>query len=291
MQALDKITSRGDGESHVRTPPAVRRIRSPAVCIPRQSYGKLMTTSERADVAIIGAGPAGVSAGLQAARLGAKTTLITRDTVGGMAATDGPVPVRVLAQAARLRREARRPAAGTVLRQATPPWTIGRLLTRVREVVADVAEHSVLRAELQDAGVVLHEHAGTARFVDPHTIESERGVRVAAEKIILCAGGIHRALPVPGTELVGSHRDAWTLSTVPESLLVIGAGATGVQVASVFALLGSRVMLFEAGPRILGTEDADMSRAVEASFRASGIEVREDLGRISGFRRWLAECA
>jgi len=96
---------------------------------------------------------------------------------------------------------------------------------------------------------------------------------------------MHRPLPVPGAELAGSHRDAWALTTVPQSLLVIGAGATGVQVASVFAELGSRVTLFEAGPRILPTEDEDVSRTVAASFRASGIEVREGFGRVRGFEK------
>jgi pyruvate/2-oxoglutarate dehydrogenase complex dihydrolipoamide dehydrogenase (E3) component len=243
-----------------------------------------MTTAERTDVAVIGAGPAGVVAALRAARLGARTTVVTRDTVGGMAAADGPVPVRTLAQAARLRREARHlHRYGIEVSDAALDYR--RLLARVREVVADVARHSVLRTELQDAGVSLREHAGTARFVDPHTIEAEQGIRLNADKIILCAGGTHRPLPVPGAELAGSHRDAWTLTTVPESLLVIGAGATGAQVASVFAELGTRVTLFEAGPRILATEDEDVSRAMAASFRGAGIEVRENFGRIRGFEK------
>ena len=93
---------------------------------------------------------------------------------------------------------------------------------------------------------------------------------------------------MPGAELVGSHRDAWTLTAVPESLLVVGAGATGVQVASVFTELGSHVALFEAGPRILATEDEDVSRAMAAAFRAAGIDVREDFGRIQRFEKTAA---
>ncbi|MEU4692303.1 NAD(P)/FAD-dependent oxidoreductase [Actinoplanes sp. NPDC023714] len=243
-----------------------------------------MTTAERADVCVVGAGPAGVVAALRAARLGARTALITRDAVGGMAATDGPVPVRVLAQAARLRREARH-LSRYGIDVGDTALDYGRLLTRVREVVEDVAEHSVMRTELQDAGVILHANAGTARFTGPHTIEAEHGIRVQADKVIICAGGTHRPLPVPGADLAGSHRDAWNLTTVPESLLVIGAGATGAQVASVFTELGSRVMLFEAGPRILATEDEDVSRVMAASFRASGMDVRQDFGRIDRFEK------
>ena len=71
---------------------------------------------------------------------------------------------------------------------------------------------------------------------------------------------------------------------MPESLLVIGAGATGAQVASVFNELGSRVMLFEAGPHILMTEDEDVARVMAESFRGAGIDVRESFGRILEFQ-------
>jgi pyruvate/2-oxoglutarate dehydrogenase complex dihydrolipoamide dehydrogenase (E3) component len=243
-----------------------------------------MTPAERVDVGVIGAGPAGVVAALRAARLGARTALVSRYAVGGMAASDGPVSVRTLAQAARLRREARHlHRYGIEMSDAGLDY--GQLLERVRGVVAEVSQHSLLRTELADAGVLLREHVGTVRFVDAHTIEAEQGTRLHADKIILCAGGTNRALPVPGAELVGSHRDAWTLTAVPESLLVIGAGATGVQVASVFAELGSQVTLFETGPRILATEDEDVSRAMAAAFRTAGIQVREGFGRIRGFEK------
>ena len=89
--------------------------------------------------------------------------------------------------------------------------------------------------------------------------------------------------PVPGFELTATHSDAWSLGEVPPSMLVVGGGATGVQIASVFNAFGSRVQLLEAGPRILATEDEDVSAAVAEAFRASGVEVREGFGTIDRF--------
>src|SRR5580693_7730058 len=236
------------------------------------------------DVVVVGAGPAGVVAALRAARLGASTALITRDQFGGMAANDGPVPVRTLAQAARLIREARQlPLYG--ITGGEPSLDYPRLLARVRDVTEDAREHTLLRADLERAGVDIHEQAGTVRFVDAHTIESDHGLRLRADKIIICTGGTSRPLAVPGFDLTATHSDAWHLSSVPPSLLVIGGGATGVQVASIFNAFGSRVHLIEIAPRILMTEDQEVSEAVLAALLASGVEVVENAGTIDGFER------
>jgi pyruvate/2-oxoglutarate dehydrogenase complex dihydrolipoamide dehydrogenase (E3) component len=233
-------------------------------------------------VLVIGAGPAGVVAGLRAARLGARTALVTRDAFGGMAANDGPVPVRTLAHAARLIREARQlPRYG--ITTGEPSLEYAQLLERVREVTSDVRSHSLLRADLEGAGVSIHEDAGSARFLDAHVVESEAGPRMRGEQIIICTGGISRRLELPGFDLTHSHSDAWALASTPPSMLVIGAGATGVQVASIFNAFGSRVTLYEAAPRILMSEDDDVAAAVSAALRSSGIEVLEDAGTIERF--------
>src|SRR6516165_1130295 len=98
------------------------------------------------DVIVIGAGPAGVLAALRAADLGARTMLVTRADFGGMAANDGPVPVRTLAHAARLMREARQ-LSQYGIRVSEPELDYGRLLAHTREVVGEVRAHSSLRQQ------------------------------------------------------------------------------------------------------------------------------------------------
>jgi pyruvate/2-oxoglutarate dehydrogenase complex dihydrolipoamide dehydrogenase (E3) component len=236
------------------------------------------------DVLVIGAGPAGVLAALRAADLGARTALLTHTEFGGMAANDGPVPVRTLAHAARLLREARQ-LGQYGIGVSEPVLDYPRLLARVRDVIDDVGSHSSLRPQIDSLGVVVHEHAGAARFADEHTIETKSGLRLRAEKIIICTGGVSRRLSVPGFELTNTHSDAWGLTSVPPSMLVVGAGATGVQVASIFNAFGSRIQLFQTGPRILPSEDEDVSAAVAAAFRSANIEVHENIGAIEVFEK------
>jgi pyruvate/2-oxoglutarate dehydrogenase complex dihydrolipoamide dehydrogenase (E3) component len=208
--------------------------------------------------------------------------MVARDEFGGMAANDGPVPVRTLAHAARLLREARQlERYGIEVRE--PALDYSKLLGRVREVVADVLKHAAYREQLETAGVVLQQRTGAARFVDANTLETERGLRLRADKIVLCTVGKSRGLNVPGAALTATHSDAWSLRSVPRSMLVIGGGATGVQVASVFSGFGTNVQLFQSGPRIIPTEDEDVSAAVAAAFRERGVVVHESFGEIESF--------
>jgi pyruvate/2-oxoglutarate dehydrogenase complex dihydrolipoamide dehydrogenase (E3) component len=236
------------------------------------------------DVIVIGAGPAGVVAALRAGDLGAKTALVTRDLFGGMAANDGPVPVRTLAHAARLMRDARQ-LGQYGIRVGPPVLDYALLLKRVQEVCGDVRAHSAFRRQIDDAGVTVHEQCGPVRFVDRHTIATANGLELRGKNFVLCTGGVSRQLSVPGCELTAIHSDAWKLIEVPPSMLVIGGGATGAQVASIFNAFGSKVQLFHTGPRILPTEDEDVSAAVACGFRKAGIEVKEAFGAIESFEK------
>lgn len=241
------------------------------------------------DVLVVGAGPAGVAAATRAAELGAATTLVTDGDFGGMAANDGPVPVRTLAHAARLMREARQlPEYGVEVGE--PRLDYQRLLRRAADAVEAVRANAALRPQAEAAGVKIRERAGRLRFAETHQMTSETGERFTADHIILCVGGVSRKLTVPGADLVATHSDAWSLTSVPSTLLVIGAGATGLQVASVFNAFGAKVRLFQAAPRIIPTEDEDVSSAMAAALVASGIDIHAGFGEIERFEKLRTAC-
>jgi pyruvate/2-oxoglutarate dehydrogenase complex dihydrolipoamide dehydrogenase (E3) component len=241
-------------------------------------------TTDTYDVIVLGAGPAGALAALRAAELGARTALVTIAEFGGMAANDGPVPVRTLAFAARLMRDARELSRYGISTNA-PELQYDQLLARVREVAHEVSTHSALRARIDALGVSVYERTGAARFTGPHSIETAGGLCLQAEKFILCTGGVSRQPAIPGIELTHTHSHAWKLTQVPSSMLVVGGGDTGVQVAAMFQAFGSRVQLFERGPRILRGADEAVATGGAAGLRESGMVVRERFDAITSFER------
>ena len=133
--------------------------------------------STQVDLIVIGAGPAGVLAALRAGYLGVRTVLVASAAFGGMAGNGGPVPVRTLAPAARLMREARHLGQYGVA-VSEPVLDYSRLLARVHEVVNAVRAHSSLRQQIDALGMTVHEPAGAARqlgqevFWQAHQVES-----------------------------------------------------------------------------------------------------------------------
>lgn len=233
------------------------------------------------DVVVIGGGPAGVTAATRARELGAKVALIEGRWMGGTCTNDGCVPTRVLAKTARLIREAEH--FGTYGLMGEPPaLDFVRLLGYARNIVQTVLSKKQLIEHLKGAGVRIIAGSGGARFIDDHTVKLADSTKMMGEKFIICAGGHARRIKFPGSDSPGvlTHSDVWSLKKMPRTVVVVGAAATGCQLASVLAAFGAKVWLLEAAPRILMVEDKVISLAITEAFQHSGIEIITGIGGI-----------
>ncbi|MCV7169992.1 NAD(P)/FAD-dependent oxidoreductase [Mycobacterium manitobense] len=223
-------------------------------------------------VVVIGGGPAGVSAALHAAGLGAEVTLIERARVGGTALNSGPAPVRTLARAARLVRDWNS-WERFGLHGPRPEVDLAATLGNAQRVADYLYERKRLADHIRSAGVDLVEEAGDARFVDTNTVAAADGRRWTADRVIIAVGGRAGRLPIPGAELGLTYEDVRSLTALPDRVCVIGAADTGCQLTSILADFGSDVTLVEYAPRIVPRADADVSAALEHAFRGRGISV------------------
>src|SRR5919112_3057488 len=238
------------------------------------------------EVVVVGGGPAGVTAALRARELGAGVALVERERLGGTCTNDGGVPTRVIAHAARLVRDAHQ-FAGYGLVGEPPEVDFPQVLERTRRLVEEVHEKKRLVERLEGAGVDVFDGAGSARFAGENSLVLGDGRRLVAEKFVLCAGGHARRLSLPGGERALTHSDVWTMGDLPRSVAVVGAAATGCQLASVFAAFGARISLLEMAPRILGAEDEAVSEGVAEAFGRRGIEIFTEIDGVTRIEETL----
>ena len=240
---------------------------------------------------VVGGGPAGVNAAIQARELGAEVTLLEAEQVGGTSLNRGPAPVRTLARAARLARDwsswagfrARRSSAGAQSAGHAGQQRQGRpLRPGPKTPVRAPPPRGRYRPRV--------EHLGPVRFGDPHTLIAGDGRSWRAGRIVLAVGGHAGRLAIPGQELALTYSDLRRMHTLPATAAVIGGADTGCQIASIFADLGARVRLFEAGPKLVPRADASVSTELARAFRRKGIETYLDTSVLALQTRWRWNC-
>ena len=234
------------------------------------------------DLIVIGGGPAGVTAALRARELGASVALVEKGEMGGTCTNDGCVPTRVLAKAARLLRDAEQYADYGLVGEK-PSVDFGRLINRTQQIIYSVHEKKQLFAHLTSSDIRVYSNSGVAQFADAHSLRLADGTLLTADKFIICAGGHARKPDFRGAEFALTHSDVWSLRELPERIAIIGAAATGCQLASVFADFGAQVTLLEAGERILMGEDAAISAEMTTTLSDNGILIESGIG----FDSWL----
>ena len=221
---------------------------------------------------VLGGGPAGLNAALQARELQAEVTLIESKRVGGTSINEGPAPVRTLARAARLARD-----AGSWetfgLQGARPQIDLAAVLANARRVANYAHEKKHLSEYIRSTGIELIEGVGPARFLDQQTVGEASGRTWQADKIIIAVGGRGRKLPIPGAELALTYSDIWSLQQLPASVAVVGGAATGCQLASILEDFGCQVYLLELAPRLLPQEDEDIAVTLADAFQKQHMTV------------------
>jgi len=231
----------------------------------------------RFDLVVLGSGPAGQKAAIQAAKVGASVCVVERrDTVGGVCANTGTIPSKTLREAAiYLTGLSERGLYGQSYR-VKDEITVDDLIWRTQQVMA--REVDVIRNQL--ARNHIRVMAGHGRFVDPHRLEisdSHGGVRTIEADRTVIATGTTPAHPT-GVEFdeatILDSDGILDLSRIPSTLVVVGAGVIGIEYASIFAALGTRVTVVEQRQRLLEFCDGQVVEALQYHLRDLGLVFR-----------------
>ena len=227
--------------------------------------------NEHYDLIVIGSGSAGREAARKASTdYGARVALVESTYWGGSCPNVACQPTKAYLVAAELIRDLAElgPYFGI---EATPP-ELGKIHAWKESVKrTQAAWEDYFAAEGVDA------IKGQATLLDAHTVQVN-GRSVTAERVLIGTGSRTAAPPIPGLEEIAwlDHISALAITELPASLLVLGAGAVGLEFAQIFARLGSKVTLVEALPQIAAHADADAARSLQAALEAEGIDVLVD---------------
>ena len=220
------------------------------------------------DQIVIGGGPGGYVAAIRAAQLGQKTAVVERDKAGGRCLNYACIPAKTVLRTAEIYHEARNSEnLGVVGNDVSLDW---EALHKRREEVS---------ATLSGGVEGLWKKNKIEFIAGDGTLTADGNVKVGdevyeAKAVTLATGSV--ALPIPGVEFGGRVLEtwgAWSLNERPNRIAVVGAGASGCELASAYARFGTEVLLIEMLDQVLPVEDKDVAKVVERVFKREGIEI------------------
>jgi dihydrolipoamide dehydrogenase len=223
------------------------------------------------DCVVVGSGPGGYVAAIRAAQLGMKTAVVEKDVVGGRCLNYACIPAKAVLRTADVLSEVRDAGDFGITVGSEPSVDFDAVIARRAKVIKTLT-----------GGVSGLFKKNAIEYIDGFgALTADGNVRVgddqlaASKCVVLATGSVKK--PIPGLEFGGNvigTEEAWALDELPSSMVVIGAGASGTEIASAYVRLGTQVTLYEGLERVLPTEDADISKLAERSFKKQGIEVK-----------------
>lgn len=236
--------------------------------------------SEHVDLVVLGGGSAGETAAARVARAGRRVALIESRLVGGECPYWGCVPSKALLIAATRRRQAGSAHRMGAVADAVALGDPSQAWARAVEMRDDRAKHlddSEAVQSLEEAGVEIVR--GTGRIHGPHSVEAA-GRMFTCDHLVIAVGADAVLPPIPGLGPAEpwTSDDALTSDELPDSLLILGGGAIGVELAQVYSTFGSDVTVVEAVDRLLPGEEPPVSAAVADLLRQQGVTVSVGIG-------------
>lgn len=221
------------------------------------------------DLIIIGAGPGGYETALEAAHRGMSVTLFNGGALGGTCLNEGCIPTKCLCKDSEIVAQFKE-ADKFGIDDFTFSVDYGKILERKAGVITRLREG--IGVMLKQAGVNVVE--GIAQFKDAHTLTAD-GEVYSAEKIIIATGSRSRSLQIPGYDLdcVMDSTQILSIEHIPASLTVIGGGVIGMEFASIFANLGSKVTVIEYMKQVLPPFDSDIAKRLKQALSKRGVEI------------------
>jgi dihydrolipoamide dehydrogenase len=226
------------------------------------------------DVIVLGSGPGGYVAAIRAAQLGLKTAVVEREALGGVCLNWGCIPTKALLKSASVF-EYLRHAADYGIEAGSPKADFAAVVKRSRGVADGMSKGVQFLMKKNKIDVVM----GNGRLRPGKKIEvtdtAGKKSEIAGSHIIIATGSRSRELPnlkQDGKKIIG-YREAMTLPSMPEKMVIVGSGAIGVEFAYFYQSMGTRVTLVEYQPNIVPVEDEEVSKALAKSFKAAGIEI------------------
>ncbi len=229
---------------------------------------------QQVDVAVVGGGPGGYVAAIRASQLGLKTVIIERDKLGGICLNWGCIPTKALLKNAEIYNHVKH-AGEWGISYKDLSFDFPKIIARSRKVAtlnSKGVEYLMKKNKIESI-------SGIGKLAGKGKIEVSKDGKaqgtVTAKHVILATGARARSLPaVPiDGKLIISSTEAMSLPEAPRSMIIIGAGAIGVEFAYFYNSFGTKVTVVEMMPNILPVEDKELSKLLESNFRKNGIEI------------------